>query len=294
MKTQTHIPAQSGAASTPEITYHAWELHRYEYNGTTIQASSKGCGQDIWPEIHNSTNGDTYSTYVPINTFDNYQIYPLTAAPPIPRANIIPGYSSFDTPEQTGVTGIKMTNPEDDSQWPSNPNLSDPNIWDDTDQDGELGSSLWSIGPSVQTRAYYPAYYQYTTTDAITSHRAACWSVAARVKRILNVAPVTSCATLTGAITTTYTRGHIRSCTRAPSSLWEDRNPAHDIKCDATYWASSPTRCNSTEISNFDSVVPHDDTADNTGTTVTFRMIKVKSLSETIPTCAEVRATTFP
>jgi hypothetical protein len=87
---------------------------------------------------------------------------------------------------------------------------------------------------------------------------------------------------------TKSTEGHIRTCTIVPQSQWSNT----DIQCNHAYWASDPLpeRCNTTEITSYDNEAH---APASTGVTVTYKLVKVGKLTDSVPTCPYVRGYSF-
>jgi hypothetical protein len=275
----------NGSLTLDAFQYHVWELRRLEYEGQKIVLYRKACGQDLWPEIHANVGGllnEIYSTYVPIDAYDQSS---LARGADINQANITPDTSSFTTPTEATVTGLVLADPLNDP-WPTDHNKI---TWLDSDGDGEPGYTVRSAGTTKATRTHSDMTYSYlpTSTSYPVTKRAACWSGAARIKAHLTVDSVNaSCSELTGRMVVESSEGHFRTCTTVSQAQWDTT----DFACDKAYWASSPPRCTSDEITSFDDEVHAPDTS---YVTITYKMFKVGKLTDTEPTCSYVRSYNF-
>jgi hypothetical protein len=257
--------------------YHVWEISRFEYNGETLVGYRKGCGQDLWPEVHVGIIDEIYSTYIPIDAHDQE---PLVKSYEFSRPAITPSNGSFITPTEVALAGLTLNDPMNDP-WPMDHNAIN---WVDSDNDGELGYTLQAAGTKRYTRTHPNQTFVYVPTAATVpvERRAACWSAAARVKAHYNITVDASCNVLTGQIVNEKTEGHIRTCTIVPQSQWENT----DINCNRAYWSSSVERCTGSEVTTIDNETHLPGTG---GVTVTFKAVKVGSLTDAEPTCPFVR-----
>jgi hypothetical protein len=275
----------NGSITLDAFQYHVYELDKYEYDGQKIVLYRKGCGQDLWPELHANVGGllnEIYSTYVPIDAYDQTS---LIRGADVNQANITPDTKSFTTSTEAAVTGLTLNDPLNDP-WPTDHSKIN---WVDSDGDGEIGYTVRSAGTTKATRTHPDMTFSYlpTSTSYPVNKRAACWSGAARIKAHFTVDSVaTSCSVLTGKMIMESSEGHFRTCTTVPQAQWDNT----DIACDKAYWASSPPRCTSDESASFDTEAHAPDTS---YVTITYKMVKVGKLTDTEPTCSFVRSYNF-
>jgi hypothetical protein len=231
------------------VTYASiWELYRFEYDGDEIAVQKKGCGSDVTPELYSPLYDETYSSAAPNEVYDRLK---LVAARDIPlaRSRALPG-ESFDTPRDAVVQGIRLDDPLNDP-WPASFQDVPANRWEDTDDDGELGLSLWP-GPTTKvaltamgdTYSYLPVALQENTT--IIERRLGCVSVAVRAVGSLRV-DVDTCSRLTGVLLENKTEGRVHSCSVLRMADWE----VNDITCRARDW-SDARRCTKDEVEFLD------------------------------------------
>ncbi len=270
------------SAGTLETTI--WELHRYEYDGTTVTVQKKGCGQSDSPDIHSPFFDETYSSYIPLTVLDPVPLFPgesfdISAARP---------GDDFVTPWEAALVGVTMDEPLADAMTDFE--------WDDSEGDGVPGLMLWPRGTTELTDApddgsttfeYTPVSFNVNGVLTV-AQRAACVSGGGRVISRLQ-GSVDSCTRLTGEVVGDTNRppvARIHSCTLAP--VGPDENNGNwdtvDVTCTASDW-SSQTPCNTAQVEFLDQQ-KQDQVSE-----ATFEMVKIGELGDADMTCETVRTT---
>jgi hypothetical protein len=272
----------------------AWELHKYTYDGETIEVEKKLCGGDNDPDFISPFFGETYGSYIPEEVVFGLDLRP---GKDIPQSGIVPG-SAFTTPDEALVDGIDIGDDlECEDCWPAsygdvNPIGGAPPAWVDTEGDGEPGVTLWPRVPSDKTAASTsaePVYYDYIPANLAgndVSQRAGCVSVASRVITYLDV-NVASCDRIVGEVVNVKSEGRVASCTfvggtRAMGSPAPDEW-ADDITCDAADWAEVANDCDTGALDRLD------DQDQSVTSSATFELVKIADLDDDVD-CLDVRA----
>jgi len=265
-----------------ELSTTAWELHRYQYDGSRIEVQKKPCGQDDYPDYH-STISETYSSYVPLSTFDQL---PLKDGVDIALADAQPG-SDFISPSEASLMGIDLADPLTDP-WPSSGD--EPGImWTDDDGDGMPGVSWWprwtteptdNPGDGSATYDYYPAEIELPLGVIA---RAGCVSRARRDISHLE-GEVETCSRITGSVINESSEFRVYGCTVVPEGEWDTA----EVTCTATDWASG-TQCNPEQVESLDS----EDMNNNQTSSATFALVKIGLLTDFVD-CQMVRSALPP
>ena len=257
-----------------------WELHKYDYDGSTIKVDKKGCGADTGPQVYSPVYEEAYSSTVPNAFFDQLD---LLRAPDVtlPASKALPG-KQYSGPVEAAVLGIQLDDPIN-SPWPETRYDVPDYAWIDSDGDGVPGISMWPESTlsmptqvkNVDTFSYLPVDFESGTT--IVSRRAGCASLASRVVIKLNTT-IDRCDRLVGDVENLATEVRVFACTQLGSADWDTL----EVKCDKTSWQKA-RKCTETQIDFLD-------TQDQTQiTTATFEMVKLAPLTDTSMDCQSVR-----
>jgi hypothetical protein len=264
------------------VTYASvWELHKYTYDGNKIVVQKKACGSDVAPEIYSPLYDETFSSWTPTDVFDHM---PLMASVDIPLSKSMaqPG-TSFTTPKAAVVYGIKLNDPVNDP-FPAKFSDVPADQWVDTEDDGELGITLWPIGTTQparsgrngETLSYLPVALEEGTS--IIDRRLGCASVALRTTGS-NRINIDSCDVLSGNTLETSAEGRVHSCTVLRMEDWEKT----DVTCTSQNWRDA-RRCTKEEVQFLD-----EQDQKNT-VTATFEIQKLGGLDGPDQECPAVRA----
>lgn len=269
------------AGGTAETT--VWELHRYDYDGDTIAVEKVGCGADSSPDFISPHFSETYSSYVPDETFFALE---MDRGRDIEEPGIVPG-SMFTTPDEAALAGIDLgANRECEDCWPAsstdiNPVGGAAPAWTDTDGDGVPGLTLWPRVPSRRTRDGSD-YYNYLpvnldmTNNSVPTERAVCVSVASRIITRLE-ADVESCERIVGEVVNVHSEGRVGSCALVP--MGEDQD---DFSCNAGDW-DTLQRCDAAAVQRLD------EQDQSQTSTASFELVKIGGPDDDID-CHDVRA----
>ncbi len=259
--------------STGEMEASVWELHKLTYDGETIQVEKKGCGADNTPDFTSPHFGETYSSYVPLATFDPLD---LARGNDINEPGLVPG-SMFVTDDEAAVVGIDLGDDPVGATWPAS--HTEVDNWVDTDNDGQPGLTAWPRLPS-QNIDDMTAQYNYLPARpdlaGMIAERAGCVSVAARVITRLEV-DMTSCTHMVGEVVNVKTEGRVQGCT-----LVHLADEGDDITCNADDWESMD-QCIPTDLDNLD-----DDQNQSQSTKSTFELVRIADLDDEV-SCLDVR-----
>jgi len=294
-----------------------WELFRLEYDGDQIKIKRKGCTQSDTPHLVAGSmfNNEIYSTYIPKDVIATYT---FGESMPIVLKNAEPG-SDVEAPEEEAfISGIVLEDAYnsdwpvwdrgegDPEEWPPDPvkawdGSGTPPVprWEDSDEDGELGVTVWQRGPNddwchcvegyelCEAHSYPPTWI----SEGEDELRTVCTSTAGRATAQI-VGELDSCKKITGEVLTDPDMTNIRvySCIVVPDSLWD---PEEDHSCYAEDWVEArnnynnedcedkPCLCNEEQVEFLDNTNPEDNS------TTTFEMIKIEDLDRE-PSCGEV------
>lgn len=153
-----NVTVLCGGTRVPTYT---WELRELDYDGTTLQVKSKGCGSTITP-VHN-LNAEKVAQRVPYSMFDALE---LEDGPDLtmPSASVQPGMP-FLTPYEAIVFGMRVPEPDNPDAWPTSAQLpatrlcgaNEPPCWIDDDKDpvAAPGYTTWSLGPLDAPLGFY-------------------------------------------------------------------------------------------------------------------------------------------
>jgi hypothetical protein len=214
----------------------------------------KSCGTDNTPDLISPLFRETYSSYVPLATFD---LVGLHSGPPFAEPSLVPG-STFRTPTEADVYGIDLGPDPVNASWPPDRMSVNPTKWTDPDGDSQPGVTFWSRVPSETTDSG-TGHYQYLPvrpsgggSTFSVDQRAGCVSVATRVLSHME-ARVDSCARLVGAYVNEKSEGRVNSCTVVDKGTCNPADPndcsgwSKDVACNAADWRSA-TPCDSEMI----------------------------------------------
>lgn len=279
----TLILPKRAAGSTviiDESTTHAtiWELHRYSYDGDTIRAQREQCGSDVAAEIYSPLYTETYSSFVPNPIYEAIGFKQVKDIP-LPRSNALPG-KPFVTPKDAIVLGLKMNDPVNDP-WPASHKDIANSAWEDTDNDGEPGITLWPGQTTHATRngrgtySYLPVQLQGDSTRIDT--RTGCISTAVRVVGHLE-GTIASCSRIIGQVINGPTEGRVHSCQVLRMSDWDTL----DVTCTKQDWANA-RRCTTDQIEFLD------DQDQSSMSSADFEIVKLGDLNATDINCETVR-----
>lgn len=255
-----------------------WELHRYDYDGATIHVEKLQCGSDKVPEIYSPLYAETYSSFVPNATYEAMP-YKRVGDIPLDKRAALPG-KPFITPRDALVRGIRLDDPTGDP-WPASFRDIPSDMWEDPDQDGEPGLTLWPGQTTQVTRdgrgtfSYLPVALQGDSTRIET--RAGCVSTAVRAIGHLE-GSISSCTRLVGTVFNEKTEGRVHSCSVLRMSDWDTL----DVTCRKADWQEA-RKCTDTQIEFLD------DQDQTSRAQAEFESIKLGELDATDITCATVR-----
>jgi hypothetical protein len=274
-----------------------WEIHKYEYDGKKIKVWKKGCGQERAPDLVSPffltaqvPAAETYSSYVPMSVFDPI---PLQKGVDLPVVGALPG-TEFTSPTEAAVVGIKLDDPLNDP-WPAsradvNPVGGVSPAWDDIEDDGQPGLTLWPQRTKDKTIAalemgtdqdysYLPVAFILVGPDIIIDQRAGCLSGATRVKTHLE-AEVKACDRITGNVVNEGAESRFHSCKRVENVMnnWNTLQ----VSCEDSDWTSG-VDCAPGDINFLDM---QDQSA---ASGAAFELVKIADLSDDEPSCATVR-----
>ena len=224
-----------------------WELHRYTYDGSTIVVEKKQCGSDRAAELFSPLYHETYSSFVPNSVYDGLS-YQRTTDVPMSKSAALPG-KTFVTPREALVQGIKLKDPVNDP-WPKSHRDIPESQWEDPDNDGEPGLTLWPGQTTKMTRDgrgtfdYLPVELQGDSTRIAT--RAGCVSTAVRAVGHLE-GSITSCSRLVGKVINDKTEGRVHGCTLLRMADWTQL----DVTCRRADWDEARP-CNDDQIEFLD------------------------------------------
>lgn len=298
-----HFPGTTGdanrliAAGQMEAT--VWELHKLRYDGEVIRVEKKGCSSDNAPDLKSPFFSETYSSYIPDKLFDQLGFFPGND---IEEAGIVPG-RMFTTRDEAAVIGIDLGDDPVGAPWPAvNDDVNAPGgaapAWDDTDEDGMPGVTVWPRLPT-QTPDSGTGKYSYlpvTPSGTTIAARAGCVSVAARVVTRLEV-DVESCSRMVGTLIDVKSEGRVHACTRIPNEdankngrldSGEDTNgnglldELQPITCNADDW-NEMTMCIAEDLDRLDS-----DQNQAQTTRTTFELVRIGDVNDDV-TCLDVR-----
>ncbi len=266
-----------------------WELREIVYNGTDVQMKMKSCGTDNTPDLISPLFRETYSSYVPLPTFDRVT---LRAGTPFTEPSLVPG-STFKTPKEADVYGIDLGSDPVNAPWPTARTSVAPSQWVDPDGDGQPGVTFWSRVPSEVTDSgtghykYLPVRPSGGGSTFSVDQRAGCVSVATRVLSHLE-ARVDSCTRLVGTYVNEKAEGRVHSCTVVDKGTCNPADPndcsgwKNDVACNAADWRSA-TPCGTEEINRLD-----DDQNQSQNAKATFEAVRIGAVGG-LATCDDVR-----
>lgn len=255
-----------------------WEIHRFEYDGATLRVQRKQCGSDLAAEIFSPLYTETYSSFVPNNVYEAIGFKPGRDMN-LPSNAALPG-KPFVTPRDAIVQGVKLNDPLNDP-WPASRTDIPASAWEDTDNDGEPGITLWPANTTAETRngkgtySYLPVELGGDSTRIET--RTGCVSTAVRVIGHLE-GTINSCARLTGKVVNDKTEGRVYSCAVLRTADWDKL----DVTCNKQDWASA-RRC-TPEQADF-----LDDQDQTSRSEADFEMVKLGDLNAMDIDCEAVR-----
>ena len=266
-----------------------WELREIVYDGTSFKMKMKSCGTDNTPDLISPLFRETYSSYVPLGTFD---LVGLHATPTFSQPSLVPG-STFKTPSEADVFGIDLGADPVNAPWPANRDQVDPSKWVDSDADGRQGVTFWSRVPSELTDSgtghykYLPVRPSGGGTTFSVDERAGCVSVATRVLSHMEVR-VDSCARLVGTYVNEKSEGRVNSCTVVDKGTCNPADPNDcsgwnkDVACGAADWTSA-TPCDTEMVHRLD-----DDQNQGQNAKATFEAVRIGDVGAA-SSCAAVR-----
>jgi hypothetical protein len=272
--------------SAGDVEAYVYSINEFQYDGTTLKSKGKGCGADRTPDLSSPYFRETYSTYVPIASFDKVD---MQASDPIKLTGLVPG-ASFTTPSSAAVVGVDLGSDPLNATWPA---TGADATWVDTDGDGEPGWTLWPHVPSETTLSgsghysYLPAKPGSANGGVYIAERAGCISIALRVITHLE-GQVKDCSHLVGTVVNDKTEGRVHSCTHVPKGGTCDPSTmscpgwGKDITCTADDWKAAE-RCDDSDLGRLD-----DDQNQVQDTKATFYMEKIGSIGDTF-SCEDVQ-----
>ena len=266
-----------------------WELREIVYDGIEMKMKMKSCGADNTPDLISPLFRETYSSYVPLPTFDRVD---LRASTPFREPSLVPG-SIFRTPSEADVFGIDLGVDPVHATWPSNRASVDPSQWLDTDGDGQPGVTFWSRVPSEITDSgtgrykYLPVRPSGGGSTFSVDQRAGCVSVATRVISHME-ARVDSCTRIVGTYVNEKAEGRVNSCTIVPKGTCNPADPndcsgwTQDVTCTGADWRSAEL-CDNEEVGRLD-----DDQNQSQNAKATFEAVRIAGVGEPVA-CSDVR-----
>jgi hypothetical protein len=255
-----------------------WELHRFTYDGATIQVEKLQCGSDKVPEIYSPLYTETYTSSVP-NAIYEAMPYKRVGDIPLDSRDAVPG-KPLVTPRDALVRGIRLSDPTRDP-WPASFRDVPADMWEDPDNDGEPGLTLWPGKTTGTTRdgrgtfSYLPVALQGDSTRIET--RAGCVSTAVRAIGHLE-GSISTCSRLVGKVINDKTEGRVHSCSVLRMSDWETL----DVTCRKADWQEA-RKCSDAQIEFLD------DQDQTSHAMADFESVKLGDLDRTDITCASVR-----
>lgn len=266
-----------------------WELREIVYDGADLTMKMKSCGTDNTPDLVSPLFRETYSSYVPLSTFD---LVGLRASPTFTQPSLVPG-STFRTPSEADVYGIDLGADPVNAPWPTHRTSVDASQWVDPDGDGQPGVTFWSRVPSQTTDSgtgrykYLPVRPSGGGSTFSVDQRAGCVSVATRVLSHME-ARVDSCTRLAGVYVNEKSEGRVNSCTVVDKGTCNPADPndcsgwTKDVACNAADWRSA-TLCDAEEINRLD-----DDQNQGQNAKATFEAVRIGAVG-LAATCDDVR-----
>ena len=224
-------------------------------DGTGVHAEARSCGTET-PDLCSPFFSEAYGQSFPDAIWDGNTVPTQTVTLDFDQEG--PG-GTFVTAASAAFLGLRFASGVDPmGAFPAS--ALDPSlVWMDDDGDGELGvSSLITAPGAMSTRC--SLNYAYLPVDP--TYRAKSIHLGARTISHLT-GGIDDCDTLSGELFTDSVNGRVHGCTRTD-----------DLPCDPTQ-------------SNFLDTQAKGQTIDSTA-------FKVVRLSKASPTCADVRAATFP
>ena len=269
-----------------------WELFRWDYDGSVIKVQKKGCGADTFPKVESPLYGETYSAGVPFETFDKIDLQD-GADIELPADKAVPD-STFATPTEAAVLGIKLDDPLED-RWPATTDDVDDDDWVDTDMDGQPGITFWSAEPACEWEetaedpkenvCYTPVEQEEIQEGGApviqVTARAVCVSVGTRIIAHQEV-ELDACSRMVGELINEATQARVQGCIQADERHWGE-----PISCDANTWRSLPDR--GLRLCTDEQVLGLDEQDQTQYTTGTFEAVKLGGLSEDDVDCEAVR-----
>jgi hypothetical protein len=264
-----------------------WELREIEYDGKEFKMKMKSCGSDNSPDLISPLFRETYSSYVPLATFD---VVPLRDTPSFSETNLVPG-ARFTTPTEADVYGIDLGPDPVKAPWPTHRDMIDPSKWTDPEGDGRPGVTFWSRVPSETTDSgtgrykYLPVRPSGGGMTFSVDQRAACISTATRVLSHME-ARVDSCSRIVGTYVNERSEGRVNSCTVVDKGTCNPQDPSDcsgwskDLGCTADDWRSA-TLCDAEMVNRLD-----DDQNQSQNAKATFEAVRIASPAAT---CGDVR-----
>jgi hypothetical protein len=198
---------------------------------------------------------------------------------PLAQRDAVPG-KPFVTPRDALVRGLRLEDPVNDA-WPAAARDVSAEQWEDPDNDGEPGLTLWPGQTTSTTRdgrgtfSYLPVALQGDSTRIET--RAGCVSTAVRAIGHME-GSISSCSRLVGKVINDKTEGRVHSCTVLRMNDWETL----DVTCRKADWQEA-RKCTQAQIEFLD------DQDQSSRATADFESVKLASLDATPITCANVR-----
>ncbi|MET0592506.1 MAG: EGF domain-containing protein [Polyangiaceae bacterium] len=265
-----------------------WELREIAYDGEELKMKMKSCGGDNTPDLISPLFRETYSSYVPLTTFD---LVPLRDTPRFNQPSLVPG-SRFNTPTEADVYGIDLGADPVNAMWPANRDAVDPSKWTDPDNDGRPGVTFWSRMPSETTDSgtgrykYLPVRPSGGGTSFSVDQRAACVSTATRVLSHME-ARVDSCNRIVGTYINEKSEGRVNACTVVDKGTCSPTDPndcsgwSKDVGCTSNDWRNAQL-CDAEMVKRLD-----DDQNQSQSAKATFEAVRIMAPSAT---CTDVRA----
>jgi len=262
-----------------------WELHRYEYDGTEINVTKKGCGADRSPNIYSPLYEEVYGTHIPDEVFDDLDLAQGKAIP-LAREDAVPGHA-YQTPQEAAVVGMVLDDPENDP-WPESRTDVADDTWSDVEDDGVPGITAWPRSALLQTPcgtpeqpcnySYPAAGFEPGTTRIV--ERVACVSLASRVITHTN-AELRRCDLITGNVVNEQTDVRVHSCTLVGPAVTPETGWTEEVGCTRQHMAQQ-RKCTDAHADFLD------DQSQDQMTTATFELLHIGSLDDDI-NCPDVR-----
>jgi hypothetical protein len=261
-------------------TTHAtiWELHHYVYDGSVIKEERQQCGANTGPEIYSPLYTETYTSSIPFMVYDSLKPKPQVDIP-LPRAMALPG-KPFVTPRDAVTQGIKLDDPLNDP-WPAKHTDVAASMWEDSDNDGEPGITLWP-GQTTQMTLAGNGTYSYLPVElmgdsTLIATRTGCVSTALRAIGHFE-GNIVSCSRITGRVINDKTEGRVEGCAVLRQNDWDTL----DVTCKRSDW-NDARHCNDEQIEFLDD---QDQTSE---TQADFESVKLGEADATDIDCAAVR-----